>query len=157
MWLLEMMIKFNRLGILKLSIMEKDLPAHRKCWACKRVFGDELLKLFVDMFQELNGISGDSNTAESEGQKCHSLIWWFSSQEQYYLILLKVGDQITWRPSFPSASWLEVQSHFPHSQTCHRWQVWWRLLGFSSFYLKCSCDSQHLPPHMALQRLASRV
>lgn len=29
------MIKFNRLGILKHSIMEKGLPANRKYWAAR--------------------------------------------------------------------------------------------------------------------------
>lgn len=79
------MIKFNWLGVLRLSFMVKDLPANRKCWSAG-VFGDELLKLFVDICQELNGISGDPNTSESEGEKCHFLIWWFPSQEQCYLV-----------------------------------------------------------------------
>lgn len=82
-WLLDRMIKFNRVGILKLSIMEKELPALffllffflllLPAPSCKRVFEEELLKLFVDIFQELNGITVIPYTPESEGQKCHSL------------------------------------------------------------------------------------
>lgn len=41
-------------------------------------------------------------------------------------------DLVIWWPSFPCASWLKVHSPFLCSQTCHRSQVCWRLLGFSS-------------------------
>lgn len=30
-------------------------------------------------------------------------------------------ELVSWRPPFPSASWLEVRSCFPRSQSCHRW------------------------------------
>lgn len=41
-------------------------------------------------------------------------------------------ELVIWWPPFPRASWLKVHSCFPHSQTCHRWQVCWWLLGFCS-------------------------
>lgn len=79
--MLEIVIKFNWLGVLKLSFMIKDLPANRKCWSAG-VFGDELLKLFVDICQELNGISGDPNTSESEEKNAIFL----PDEEQCYLV-----------------------------------------------------------------------
>lgn len=41
-------------------------------------------------------------------------------------------ELVIWWPPFPRASWLKVHSCFLHSQTCHRWQVCWWLLGFRS-------------------------
>lgn len=171
--------QIQQTGNTEIEYHGKRPSCQQEVLGCRRIFGDEFLQLFVDILQGLNGISGHPNASESEGQKCHSLTWWFPSQEQCYLgwlwseerkgglsreVSLVRGksslsfslELVTWRPPFFSA-WLEAQPHFPHFQTCHRQQVWRKLLGFSLLYFKCSCDSQRLSAHMCLQRLASRI
>lgn len=175
------MIKFNWLRMLKLSVMEKDLPASRKCWAAgeslERRYWNDLLTHFknsvalvvIPMHQRMrdkNAIFSPDGFLPKSNVTWSDFIpsWWSEERKgglSRELSLLKGKSSLSfclelvaWRPPFPSAS--GQKSHFPHSQTCHRWQVWGNCLALVPFF-KCSCDSQHLSPHMGLQRLASRI
>lgn len=127
------MIEFNRVGILKLSITEEDLPGNGKCQAARESLEISCWNLSIDTFQgRLDGIKDDPNTAENEGQIRHSSLYLMVSlpRAEYYMLwffLKLVIRREEERPEQWTANYLSVPSlcllkrEFPEllPWTCH--------------------------------------
>lgn len=149
------------MGILKPSVMGNILPSNENCPAAGQPLVVRCWNYLLTHVEErLHGIKDDPNTSENAGQNYRSLprvvlsvlifflSWWSGEKRpeqwtvldvRFFSLLAKAEsflssfESVIWRPPFPSASWLVLQSNYPHSQTCHRWHVWWWFLVFSFF------------------------
>lgn len=166
--------------MLKLCIVGKDLPANRKYWAVRKYlemsYWNYLLTYFKNSMASVvipmhNRVRDKNAILLSDGFLPKSKVnwsdfipsWWSEERrgglgEETVLGKRKELSELLHWPCHPFPLLLgwrySPTSHTPKLATDGR--SGGDCLALVPFF-KCSCDSQHLSPHMGLQRLASRI